>query len=250
MALQLSHTAIERARRALYFAAGVPSMVRAFLATFVGLLVTAMLSAAGYLFWSWFEQATSLSATTVRSPPSANALATEAANQVIDQAATAKEAGKGNAPATVSPPLPSSAPEIAMVRVLPPFRPQPPKAAGAAEEAAPPPASEAAQAVALAAIAAAPSGDGEDAPAMYGVRVATYRERRNAEALLDRLQAGGFDARSYGERDGDGAMWFSVVVGRFARLEEGDRMAQRLRRDAGMEGDTILLVKQPPPAKP
>ena len=68
----------------------------------------------------------------------------------------------------------------------------------------------------------------------YAVQVLATRREDDAEAMARSLQSSGFDAYVRRIDDGQGA-WFRVRVGRFAAVGDARAMADRCRRDLGLD---------------
>jgi cell division protein FtsN len=120
---------------------------------------------------------------------------------------------------TVVPPTP------AVVPVANPPAPAAPRPTAAAPEAAPLAAAPPARAPAPA--AARPAGSG------WTVQASPTRSRDEADALLRRLKARGYDVTMVRVlRDGD--TWYRVQVGRFATSQQASEVMQRLREHEGV----------------
>lgn len=79
------------------------------------------------------------------------------------------------------------------------------------------------------------AGGVPDAPASpgvtYTVQIAAEKKRSEADAIVKRLKASGFDAFVFVPEGGDPFGVFRVRVGAFATRREADTMAQRIARE-------------------
>jgi cell division septation protein DedD len=154
-------------------------------------------------------------------PAEASGTAVPVAPSPPAAAPSAEARAKPAAPPTV-PPAPAPVPA----------RPSPPPTAAAA---APPPPAAAPDTAAAKNPAPAPAGPPATRPAVGGwtVQASPTRSRDEADDLLYRLRARGYDASVVRvPRDGD--TWYRIQVGRFATSQQATEVMQRLREHEGV----------------
>ena len=65
----------------------------------------------------------------------------------------------------------------------------------------------------------------------YVLQVAFAREPEAAQALLERLAAGGYQVFIYEVDRGDKGLWYKVLIGPFVEKAEAEAMAARLKAE-------------------
>jgi cell division septation protein DedD len=111
------------------------------------------------------------------------------------------------------------------------LKPAPPSADGTPAVTAPPDVPGEPVAPVPASATPAPAPPAEPAAVRYTVQVEAVRQREEADAIVKRLKAKGYDAYVFVPKDGDSLGVFRVRIGSFRDKRQADLLAERLLRE-------------------
>ncbi|WP_459864710.1 SPOR domain-containing protein [Endothiovibrio diazotrophicus] len=90
-----------------------------------------------------------------------------------------------------------------------------------------------------------PTAPADESPIVgYSVQVGSYSEQPHANESVEEWQRAGYAAFVYHTVSSNGRRWHTVRIGRYESREEAAEMAERIRKEKGVQAVTVPLVQR------